>query len=382
MTWLDLASDALIALACYSIPITLLYFVRRRKGLEFHRMFVWFTVSIVACGTTHLVEIWNTWTPIFWLSGTIKAITAIASALTAILLIKFVRRALALPPIGELTASIAHEVNQPLGSIVNNGNACIRFLASKRGAPDEVLEALSDIVNDANRASAILARIRALTKRSALEKTSFQLKDVIADVLSLAHRELDESRITARTELAEDLPIVSGNRIELQQVFLNLVRNGIEAMSAVEDERRTMTICAQVDELGGKPAVLITVEDFGCGFRPEETDRLFEPFYTTKPHGMGMGLRISRSIVEAHNGCLWATPNEGPGATLWCLLPTEENGRVASKAENTMSQYALDNFGADQRIARTPPSLREKPAMHRCEEDHRRSFPLHGQSAP
>ena len=399
VVWLHVTSDALIALAYYSIPITLFYFVRKRKDLEFHWMFVCFAVFILACGSTHLMEIWNIWHPTYWLAGSIKAVTAFASVPTAVLLMKLVPQALALPSptalrtvngelereiagrkqaqaalaasrdhleaevnertaelrhinealrveiaerkraeeasqklqtelahvtrlttMGELAASIAHEINQPLGAIVNNSNVGLRLVNGTRELPKEFREILSDIVHDANRTSAIVARIRALAKKSIPEKTSLQLGDVVADVLMLARGKLAERRIEVRTELDDDLPQVSGDRVQLQQVLLNLVMNGVEAMSGVQDERHILTIGLQRDELTGRPAIRITVRDLGCGFRPEDSERLFESFYTTKSHGLGLGLWISRSIVEAHGGRLWATLNDGPGATFSCAL--------------------------------------------------------------
>ena len=224
---------------------------------------------------------------------------------------------------GELAASIAHEINQPLGAIVNNSNVGLRLVNGARGLSHELRAVFSDIVYDANRASDIITRIRAMVRRELPEKVLLQLKDVIADVLALANRELTERRITARTELPENLPCVSGDRVQLQQVLLNLVMNSIEAMSGVADEQRVLTIGGTRDELAGHAAVRITVHDLGSGFRPEDSERLFEPFYTTKSHGLGMGLRISRSIVEAHGGRLWATANDGPGATFSCSLLTE-----------------------------------------------------------
>jgi PAS domain S-box-containing protein len=224
---------------------------------------------------------------------------------------------------GELAASIAHEINQPLGAIVNNGNVAIRIATAENSSLDELVEVLSDIVSDANRTSAIIARIRAVMRKSTPEKISLQLKDVVADVLALAHRELADHRITVRTELPEDLPRVLGDRAQLQQVLLNLVMNGIEAMDAMADERRILTIGGQRDELDSRPAVLITVRDLGDGFKTADSERLFDAFYTTKPDGLGMGLRISHSIVEAHGGRLWATSGAGPGATFYCALPAE-----------------------------------------------------------
>ena len=223
---------------------------------------------------------------------------------------------------GELAASIAHEMNQPLGAIVNNANVCFR-LAAASGDGDDMREALTDIVNDANRASTIIARIRAMTTRALPGKTSLQLREVIGDVLALARRELTERRIEVRTELPEDLPRVFGDRVQLQQVLLNLVMNGIEAMSSVAGERRLLTIGGQRDGLDGRPSVRISVQDLGSGIEAENMEHLFEAFYSTKPQGMGMGLRISRSIVEAHGGRLWAAPNAGPGAAFFFALPAE-----------------------------------------------------------
>jgi PAS domain S-box-containing protein len=227
-----------------------------------------------------------------------------------------------LTTMGELAASIAHEANQALSAIVSNSNFCLRLADATGGAPYEAREALLEIVKDADRANAIIARIRTMTQRSALEKTRFHIRDLVFDVLALAHGELDQNRIKVRTDLVENLPHVSGDRVELQQVLLNLVMNSIEAMSKVEDERRVLTICGARDELDGKAAVRITVQDYGVGFRPEAIGRLFDAVYSTKPNGLGMGLQISRTIVEAHGGRLWATANAGPGATFLCALPT------------------------------------------------------------
>jgi PAS domain S-box-containing protein len=225
---------------------------------------------------------------------------------------------------GELAASIAHEINQPLGAIVNNGNVAIRLAGAPGDPRKELLEVLSDIVKDGHRANAIITRLRALAKKSIPEKSSLQLKEVVSEMLAFANRELNEYQITVRTELPNDLPRVSGDRVQLQQVLLNLVINAVEAMSAVENERRILTIRGQRDEMDGRPAVLITVQDLGVGFNPEDNERLFEAFYTTKPDGMGMGLRISRSIIEAHGGRLWATSNDGQGATSHFALPVAE----------------------------------------------------------
>ena len=222
---------------------------------------------------------------------------------------------------GEMAASIAHEINQPLGAIVNNGNVCLQ-LVGKPGGEKRAREALLDIVSDANRASAIITRIRALTKRTAARKTSLSVKELVADVLALAHPGTIKARVTTKTSVPASLR-VPGDRVQLQQMLLNLALNGIEAMSAGGNRKRVLTISAKLNQLEGKPAVFLTVHDTGSGFEPKESDRLFDAFYTTKPNGMGMGLRISRSAAEAHGGKLWAGPPNGRGATFHCALPAE-----------------------------------------------------------
>jgi signal transduction histidine kinase len=227
-----------------------------------------------------------------------------------------------LTTMGELAASIAHEINQPLGAIVNNGNLCLRLLASRPTEHPEMRDAISDIVEDANRANAIVARVRAMTKRTASEKTALQLEGIISDVIVLARHELDKYSIEVHTLLSDNLPRVLGDRVQLQQVFLNLVINSIEAMAGIAAVRRILTISGKRGDLKTGHAALVTVHDNGVGFPREAEDRIFEAFYTTKPQGMGMGLRISRSIVEAHGGLLWAKSALGEGTTLFCLLPT------------------------------------------------------------
>ncbi|MEY2439885.1 MAG: hypothetical protein QOI34_1270, partial [Verrucomicrobiota bacterium] len=222
--------------------------------------------------------------------------------------------------LGEIAASIAHEINQPLGAIVNNGNVCLKLMNTP-GSEKKKREALLDIVNDAIRASAIITRIRALTKRSILEKKSFLVDELIAEVLALAHQAANKAGVSMKNLVPARLR-VRGDRIQLQQMLLNLVMNGIQAMTAVAKSRRTMTIRAERDKLGGKSAMTISVQDSGPGIGGIDADRLFEPFFTTKSDGMGLGLAISRSIAEAHNGRLWAEQNSGPGATFYCALPS------------------------------------------------------------
>jgi len=226
-----------------------------------------------------------------------------------------------LSTMGELTASIAHEVNQPLTAVVNNANASISLLP--KGAPnlEEVREALAEIIEDANRASDVIARVRQLAKRAPIEKSLLDLRGVVQDVLTLARYESAARKVTIRTDLSKDLLSVSGDRVQLQQVLLNLVMNAMDAMNEVEESKRVLTICGWRETHDGTFEARLRVSDSGVGFKPEEMDRLFEAFYTTKRHGMGMGLAISRSIIEAHGGRLWAEPNAGPGATFLLSLP-------------------------------------------------------------
>jgi len=222
---------------------------------------------------------------------------------------------------GEMAASIAHEVNQPLSAVVINGNACLRWLAGDSPNLDEARDAARCIVRDGKRASDVLARIRSFLKGEGAEKTRLDLNEGIREVVALAQAEVRKNGVTLRMELARDLPPVRGDRVQLQQVVLNLILNAVEAMSAVEDRPRELVIRTQSGELD---PVRVTVQDSGRGLDPESTKRLFDAFYTTKPGGMGMGLSICRSIVESHGGRLRAAPNDGPGATFSFTLPNDE----------------------------------------------------------
>jgi len=220
--------------------------------------------------------------------------------------------------LGELTASIAHEVNQPLAAAVINGNACMRWLAAEPPNLDEARQAAVRLVKDANRASEIIAQVRALTKSSPPKKDWLQINDIILATVTLIESEILQNQVSLRTELADDVPLVQGDRVQLQQVILNLILNAIEAMHRTSAGPRELIISSAKNDAKG---VRIAVQDSGIGLAPDNLDRLFSAFYTTKPDGMGMGLAISRSIVEAHGGRIWATPNAPRGAVFQFILP-------------------------------------------------------------
>ncbi len=517
LVWLHVISDSLIALSYLSIPVTLVYFIRKRRDLPFNWMFVAFGIFILACGATHAMEVWTLWHATYWLSGAVKAITAVASLTTAVLLVKLVPQAQALPspeelrreiaersraqaelaqaknnleqrveertaeiaatnqiltleirrraqtedelraseerfrlliegvrdyaifsltptgyitswnagaehikgyqaaeiigrhfslfytqedlergepqmqlltaadegrsedegwrvrkdgsrfwanaiitPLrdrkgkligfskitrdlserkqaenaaqearselarmarvtaaGELTASIAHEIKQPLAAIVNNANACNRMLAKPSPDIEELREAIADIAQSGMRASEIVSHIRAFFNKTSQDKAQIDLNQIIHEVLSLTVAEAERNRVSVQTELGGELPPVLGVRVELQQVVLNLVMNGIESMTSVKGERK-LHISSQQQEPG---KLLVTVQDSGGGLDPQHAVHIFDSFFTTKPEGMGMGLPISRSIVEAHGGQLRLVPLSRQGATFQFTLP-------------------------------------------------------------
>jgi predicted ATPase/signal transduction histidine kinase len=229
-----------------------------------------------------------------------------------------------LTTMGELAASIAHEVSQPVGAIANNANACLRLLSPGFENFQEMQEGLLDVLKGANRVNSIIQRMRALAKKVPPEMSRLDLKDVITDVLSLIDHELTKRQVLIRVELPEDLPPVLGDRVQLQQVMLNLLINGIEAINDLPRGERKITIRARSNEQNGRSAVLVSVQDSGVGLNLAEADRLFEAFYTTRAQGLGMGLAISLSIIEAHGGRLWVAPTDGRGATFEFLLPTTD----------------------------------------------------------
>jgi PAS domain S-box-containing protein len=230
---------------------------------------------------------------------------------------------------GELTASIAHEVNQPLAAVVTNGNACLRWLAADPPNFDEARVAIHRIVRDGNRASEVIARIRTLVKKGESVAHRLDVNDTIREMVALTRSEVDRRGASLQTNLAANLPSVMGDRVQLQQVLLNLIINALDAMSALTDRPRVIRIRTNAAEL---KSILVAVEDSGVGLDPQQAARLFDAFYTTKTEGLGMGLSISRSIVEAHGGRLWAAPNEGPGATFQFTLPVEEEAGPSATA--------------------------------------------------
>lgn len=220
--------------------------------------------------------------------------------------------------LGEMTASIAHEVNQPLAAVVTNANACLRWLAHQTPNLAEARDAVSRIIKEGNRASDVIGRIRALVKKAPPAKHSVDINEIILEVIGLSRSEVRRNRVSLKSQLSDDLPPVLADRIQLQQVVLNLIMNSIEAMSGVVDSSRELHVSSGRHESNG---VLVVLRDSGKGITPEVLDHVFDAFFTTKRDGMGMGLAICRSIIEGHGGKLWASPNSPRGAVFQFTLP-------------------------------------------------------------
>jgi PAS domain S-box-containing protein len=221
--------------------------------------------------------------------------------------------------LGELTASIAHEVIQPLAGIVTNGEAGLRWLERDVPQLDEVRTAMERMIRDGKRADQVIQRLRALARKVPLQAKSMDLNEVIHEAVILVQRELANYRVVLRLELAADLPAVRGDRVELQQVIINLMVNGMQAMENVVDRPRDLVVGSGLQD--GRE-IVVSVRDCGSGIAPDDMARLFTAFFTTKPDGMGMGLSICRSIIEAHGGRVWASGNTGPGTSFRFALPT------------------------------------------------------------
>jgi C4-dicarboxylate-specific signal transduction histidine kinase len=224
--------------------------------------------------------------------------------------------------LGELTASIAHEVNQPLGAIVTNGQACLHLLSSNDPDIKEVREAVECMIADGIRASEVIKRIRGLLKKSGAGRSSHSINNIIREVLDLTAHELTKNQINVRTQLADDLPYIVSDRVQIQQVVLNLIINSKEAMTGAGWRPREMMIQSQ--QIGHE--IVVSITDTGVGIVPENRERSFDPFFTSKEGGLGLGLSISRTIVAAHGGKLWSKPGpRSKGTVFHFALPISEN---------------------------------------------------------
>jgi len=220
--------------------------------------------------------------------------------------------------LGALTASIAHEVNQPLSGIITNASTCVKMLDADPPNVDGARETAKRTIRDGRRAGDVITRLRALFSRKEATTELVDLNEATREVIALSRAELERNRVVTRTELADKLPLVPGDRVQLQQVIINLLRNGSDAMSDVDDRPRELLFRTEVYE---DDSVRLSVQDAGTGFDPQTLDQLFRSFYTTKADGMGIGLSVSRSIIENHRGRLWATANDGPGVTFSFTIP-------------------------------------------------------------
>jgi C4-dicarboxylate-specific signal transduction histidine kinase len=240
--------------------------------------------------------------------------------------------------LGALTASIAHEVNQPLYGITTNAGTCVRMLGSNPPNLEGAREMARRIIRDGNRASDVITRLRSMFVKRDPTAESLDLNEAAKEVIALSIAELQRAQVTIHTELDETLPPVKGDRVQLQQVMLNLVLNAADAMSGVLDRPRLLVIRTEKD---GGDHIRLSVEDTGVGFEPQSAERLFDPFFTTKSGGMGIGLSVSRSIIEGHHGRLWATRRDGQGAAFTFSVPfdlesatsivSDTSDRIASK---------------------------------------------------
>ena len=303
-------------------------------ALDAHRPFRGFVFRVAADdGSEHYVAVSGK--PVFDAEGRFVGYRGVGSDVTAAVRAEQAEEALhktqmelahvsRVTTLGELAASIAHEVNQPLAAIVINGEVCLRWL--DREVPDlaEVRSSVGGIIRGGRRASEIIHRLRALSRKTETQKLVLNINDAISEVIPLVQHEVLSHRVSLRLELAPALPSVLGDRVQLQQVIINLIVNGMEAMATVTDRPCELVVRSQLDDSG---QVLVAVQDSGIGIDPENAKQLFNAFFTTKPSGMGMGLSICRSIIEAHGGKLWASRNAGPGATFQFTLWSNQEVR-------------------------------------------------------
>ena len=251
--------------------------------------------------------------------------------------------------LGALTASIAHEVNQPLSGIITNASTCLRMLAADPPNVDGARETARRTIRDGNRASDVITRLRALFSKKGATSELVDLNEATREVIALSRKELQRSGVIVRPELADDLPPATGDRVQLQQVILNLLLNASDAMSEVNDRPRQLVIRTERD---AGDRVRLTVQDAGVGVEPQGVDKLFEAFYTTKSSGMGIGLSVSRSIIESHHGRLWATPNEGPGAAFSFSIPCGHEGVTVAHSLDAIRAFTATTD--TQHVIRNP----------------------------
>jgi C4-dicarboxylate-specific signal transduction histidine kinase len=225
---------------------------------------------------------------------------------------------------GQLSASIAHEVNQPIAALLTNAETAVRWLARQPPNLEKAKPLIDRIIGDGKRVADIVSRIRDFSKKAPARKEDLEINEAILEIMGLARVAMSEHSVSVKTQLSEGLPLISGDRVQLQQVILNLIMNAIEAMSDVREGSRDLLISTSEVESGG---VLVAVTDSGPGLPQANPERIFEAFHTTKASGLGMGLSICLSIVEAHGGRLWATPNEPQGAVFCMMLPIGEKSR-------------------------------------------------------
>jgi signal transduction histidine kinase len=227
--------------------------------------------------------------------------------------------------IGQLTASIAHEVSQPLSGIITNASTCLRMLKSDPPNVDGAMETAQRTIRDSNRASEVISRLRTLFSKKQINVEPLDLNEAAREVIALLSGELQKNNVILKNEFSDPLPAVHGDRVQLQQVIMNLLRNASDAMRSIEDRPRQMVLRTEMED----GHVRFSVRDSGVGFTPEVASQMFESFYSTKSDGMGVGLSISRSIIEANRGRLWATANDGPGATFAFSIPCEPDAEPA-----------------------------------------------------
>jgi C4-dicarboxylate-specific signal transduction histidine kinase len=248
--------------------------------------------------------------------------------------------------LGALTASIAHEVNQPLSGIITNASTCLRMLAGDPPNVEGARETARRTIRDGQRAADVITRLRALFSKQEVRPESVDLNEATREVIALSLSELQRGRVVLRSELADDLPLVTGDRVQLQQVILNLLLNAADAMHRVDDRPRELVIRTERDEAD---RVRLGVQDQGVGVDAQALEKLFEAFYTTKSGGMGIGLSVSRSIIESHGGRIWATPNEGAGATFaFCIPRAPERPKNSDGAGVSRMPAALDTGRAER----------------------------------